>query len=75
MNTIGAASDPIILRCSKCKREQSYARDIDPSIPADVATIVFSRCDLCDNGDFGAELWLDAKGHEVVPAAAPGESA
>lgn len=56
---------PITLRCGKCKREQDYPRDVDPSIPAEVATIVFSRCDRCDDGDFGTEQWLDAHGQEV----------
>lgn len=57
----------ITLRCGKCAREQDYARAADPSIPAEVATIVFSRCDRCDDGDFGTEQWLDADGQEVVP--------
>ena len=57
----------ITLRCGKCAREQDYARVADPSIPAAVATIVFSRCDRCDDGDFGTETWLDADGQEVVP--------
>lgn len=55
----------ITLRCHRCKREQSYAREIDPSIPPEVATIVTSRCDRCDDGDFGTERWLDAKGKEI----------
>lgn len=58
-------TSPIILRCGKCKREQAYRRDVDPSIPAGVATIIFSRCDRCDDGDFGTEQWLDADGQEV----------
>ncbi len=57
---------PITLCCGKCKREQDYARAADPSIPASVATIVFSRCDRCDDGDFGTEQWLDADGQEVA---------
>lgn len=60
-------TSPITLRCGKCKREQSYPRDVDPSIPTAVATIVVSRCDRCDDGDFGTETWLDADGQEVVP--------
>lgn len=64
-----APSDKITLRCHRCKREQAYARDIDPSIPANVAVIVASRCDQCDNGDFGTEWWLDTDGQEVVPDA------
>lgn len=57
----------ITLRCGKCKREQAYPRDVDPSIPTAVATIVVSRCDRCDDGDFGTEHWLDADGQEVAP--------
>lgn len=65
----GAATAPeITLRCHKCMREQAYPRQIDPSIPVGVATIVVSRCDRCDNGDFGTEWWLDAAGKEVGPA-------
>jgi len=60
-------SGEITLRCDKCKREQGYDRDIDPTIPAEVATIVVSRCDRCDNGDFGTEWWVDANGREVEP--------
>lgn len=60
-------SADISLRCDKCKREQSYPRDIDPHIPANVATIVASQCDECDEGDFGTEWWLDADGNEVEP--------
>jgi hypothetical protein len=60
-------SGSITLRCDKCKREQSYARDIDPSVPANVATIVVSRCDRCDDGDFGTEWWFDANQNEVLP--------
>ena len=59
-------TSPITLRCGKCKREHAYARVADPSIPAAVATIVFSRCDRCDDGDFGTEQWLDADGQEVA---------
>ena len=40
-------SDAITLLCDKCKRQQEYDRGIDPSIPAEVATIVVSRCDRC----------------------------
>ena len=58
---------PITLRCGKCKREQEYPRAADLGVPAAVETIVFSRCDRCDDGDFGTEHWLDADGHEVVP--------
>jgi hypothetical protein len=61
-----AGEAAITLRCDKCKRAQAYPRDVDPSIPAHVATIVFSRCDRCDNGDFGTERWLDAAGEEVA---------
>jgi hypothetical protein len=57
---------PITLRCGKCKREQEYQRAADLGVPAAVATIVFSRCDRCDNGDFGTEQWLDAGGQEVA---------
>ena len=60
-------SDAITLRCHKCKREVAYERGIDPSIPAEVATIVASRCDRCDDGDFGTEWWLDANGRDVAP--------
>lgn len=57
----------ITLRCDKCKREQDYPRAADPSVPAAVAVIVVSRCDRCDDGDFGTEWWLDAAGNEVAP--------
>jgi hypothetical protein len=63
---VAEISPDITLRCDKCKREQSYPRSVDPSIPARVATIVVSRCDRCDIGDFGTEWWLDANGKEVV---------
>jgi hypothetical protein len=63
-------NEAITLRCDKCQREQAYPREVDPSIPANVATIVFSRCDRCDNGDFGTEWWLDASGHLVDNASA-----
>ncbi len=33
-----------------------------------VATISFSRCDRCDDGDFGTERWLDTDGKEVSQA-------
>ncbi|MER9217927.1 hypothetical protein NKI48_03180 [Mesorhizobium sp. M0644] len=55
----------ILLRCRGCGRRKSYARTIDPDIPAAVATIESSACDRCDNGDFGSEAWLDADGKEV----------
>jgi hypothetical protein len=58
----------ITLHCEKCKREQVYAREADPGIPEMVATIAFSRCDRCDDGDFGTERWLDADGKEVSQA-------
>lgn len=61
------SSAQITLRCGKCRREQEYDRDVDPSIPAQVATIVVSRCDRCDDGDFGTEIWLDAAGGEIAP--------
>lgn len=59
--------DVLTLRCGKCRREQAYHRSIDPSVPHSVATIVVSRCDRCDDGDFGTEWWLDAAGNEVRP--------
>lgn len=62
-----AGEREITLRCHSCKREQSYPRDIDTSIPAEVATIVVSRCDRCDDGDFGTEWWLDEIGKEIAP--------
>jgi len=58
----------ITLHCKTCKREQVYARETDPGIPEMVATISFSRCDRCDDGDFGTERWLDADGKEVSQA-------
>lgn len=61
-------TSPITLRCGQCKREQTYPGDVDPSIPAAVEAIVFSRCDRCDDGDFGTEQWLDGDGQEVAQA-------
>lgn len=56
---------PILLVCLHCNREMDYARDIDPGIPDCVAVIEHTRCDDCDNGDFGQEFWFDADGREV----------
>ena len=55
----------ITLRCRHCGRTLDYGRDIDPGITANVAVIELTCCDECDNGDFGVETWLDAKGKEV----------
>jgi hypothetical protein len=43
-----------------------YDRSIDPSIPVTVAVIEVSRCDECDDGDFGTETWFDAMGAEIA---------
>lgn len=63
--TPDAVQQDSTLRCDMCKRERDYSRLADPSIPAQVATIVVSRCDQCDDGDFGTEWWLDASGKEI----------
>lgn len=55
----------LLLKCRGCGRRKSYARGIDPDIPAQVVTIVSSACDRCDNGDFGSETWFDVAGKEV----------
>lgn len=54
------------LRCPYCGVEQPYKRDIDPHIPASVATIEII-CPNCDDGDFHTETWFDAEGKEVEP--------
>jgi hypothetical protein len=57
----------ILLVCTRCKRTDAYARDIDPSIPEKVVRIEGGPCPRCDDGDFGTETWYDADGNEVVP--------
>lgn len=59
--------DAILLRCRHCKREMQYERTIDPDVPSNVAVIESSKCDVCDDGDFGTETWFDAAGEVVVP--------
>lgn len=67
---------PITLYCRCCKRSLAYDRSIDPAVPLVVSRIESSRCDICDNGDFGSETWLNAEGQEVVPEdACPGHVA
>jgi hypothetical protein len=56
---------PIRLICKGCGREMDYPRDIDPSLPNVVKTIVTSACPKCDRGDFGSERYLDVLGREL----------
>lgn len=57
-------SEPIILRCPRCRRKKSYERSVDPRIPATVAVITII-CPKCDDGDFHEERWFDATGVEL----------
>ena len=57
-------SDPIVLRCPRCRRMKTYERSIDPRVPSTVAQITII-CPKCDDGDFHEERWFDAAGAEL----------
>ncbi len=55
----------IKLVCLHCNRTIAYGREIDPSIPANVARIEQPHCDLCWAGEREDETWYDGRGNEV----------
>lgn len=57
-------ADMIELHCRKCKRSVDFQRAQFPDVPAWVARIEHDKCNICDDGDFAAEHWMDADGHE-----------
>ena len=56
---------PIKLECKSCGRLVDLDRDSDPTIPVKVAKIVQAHCDVCWDGDFEDETWLDEQDREV----------
>lgn len=65
--TVRKQTSMIKLVCLNCNRTIDYGRDIDPSIPPNVARIEQPHCDLCWNGEREGETWYDAGGVEVHP--------
>jgi hypothetical protein len=55
----------IKLVCLNCNRTIDYGRDIDPSIPANVARIEQPHCNECWDGEREGETWIDGAGNEV----------
>lgn len=61
--------DMIELHCRCCKRSVDFRRTDFPDVPEWVARIEHDKCNICDDGDFSAEHWMDADGREPDPDA------
>lgn len=55
----------IKLVCLGCNRTIDYGREVDRSIPANVARIEQPHCDQCWSGEREGETWYDGAGNEV----------
>lgn len=61
----------IQLYCRKCKRSIDFQRAEFPDVPSWVARIEHDKCNICDDGGFSAEHWIDEAGKEPDPEMMP----